>query len=938
MKKVNFGTKRTILPIIIGLIVILSISCLSASVQAQDGNDIDILYLNGSDSEDPLLKSLELDPKFSIDTNDLELQSAATGNDLLDKYDILILVDPVLSAPNITKINQFVSLGGGLIYVCGENQADHAAQLVSLDIIDSTGETIIKNNQEEAIPTTNNTGNSIYETIDWNSQPEVANYTVFPTPISQLGSNIIVDISKIPVEGSTTQETHPIFIHTERGLGFIIVSTPWLADEALQSQHLWPYFNYLMYSFVMNAAQLDPLSYADWQYSPVPHLLEKVLWSCLVAGLVILTIFIYKRQKKRSKISIDTELLEKLAEENEEEESEINEEAAQHVSDENIDVHVSKMDKSENLLVTEETRLMKDDEIDEWEEIGYHRQLSGFIFALFMSLILLGPQVLLTLYVYPNYIMPFPQAAGYYSFVLRFFEAFWLVLDFGTSTAAAKYFAQYRVKQPKKAIKYIQIYTWWQFLSGIGQFAVVSVIGLYIFPATKYAHMSWFFILHSMIQYPGFLAVFLFFFQGLQRVDKAQLLEILKTVVFNFLFQYVMVLVCRSIFSQITQFGEVFGAVVGLALGSWMSEFVFFGFSYKMFKNLGFSGESIIRIDFGKDELKESFKFGVRLVLGNVWVPLVWFLQVILLSIHVTDYSSEMAYFDLAMTISQVMALVGLYLNGMMPSISEAYGNDKTKLLNLGIVEMLRIMNWLTFAVGAILMVIGNRIIIGFSGPSWSRATLYFVGLLIHAIMGPLSWSGDRIFQGTGRTDLNLYAWILEQSVRAIGAIVLIPMIGMQGVMIAYNLALFSKDIFVWILIRRIIWKGKVYPWKTVVAPIISAVILYIILEGIAQLIWQLDLLTTIIVVLFSVFGGVYISAFLNGFFGLWDDNNLKEFKKATGMVKTVGFMARGLYRTAEFGAKTLKSPFHKKSPIDIYDEAMEEAKTLTHEKRVLDI
>ena len=54
-------------------------------------------------------------------------------------------------------------------------------------------------------------------------------------------------------------------------------------------------------------------------------------------------------------------------------------------------------------------------------------------------------------------------------------------------------------------------------------------------------------------------------------------------------------------------------------------------------------------------------------------------------------------------------------------------------------------------------------------------------------------------------------------------------------------------------------------------------------------------------------------------------------------MVKTVGFFARGLYKTAEFGAKKLKSPFHNFSQIDIYKEAMEEATALTHEKRKKD-
>lgn len=959
---------------------------------------------------DPLLRAIRVDPRWNVTgaplvgpgsaTTGYETSPTAVTATLLARYDVIVVVDPardaLLDPGNATALatvlRGFVERGGGLVLVGGPRVAGSPVLLELLGFLRPGQLSGVANNTEDAITGTNASVNP-FTTIDWNSCPAIARYTVLPHDPAALGPGCRVSILKRPRDDSETLDPHPLVLDRGVGSGRMFLVAPWLASAELQALHLWPYFNYFVYSLLARAGGDTPAGFADWQYSPVPHAIEQVLWIFMIGGLVLFTVLVVHRQRKRSRQALDAEALAKIAEEAGEtdvrqpagpgvesapapgkiplEDAPPEDVPPENAPSENAPPGVSPPGASPSeaspskerlgadasttgasstaaspIEATREApepgaprpRLLAEDEIDEWEEIGYHRQLAGFLFALFMSLLVIGPQLVLTLWIYPNYILPFPQAAGYYSFVLRFFEAFWLFLDFGTSVAAAKFFAQYRVHEPEKAVRYVQIYIWWQLVSGIGQFATVSVIGLFVFPHTQYAHMSWFFILHSMIQFPGFLAVLLYFFQGVQKLDTAQFLEVLKTVLFTFLFQYVMIMVMRAAFRTQPRFGEVFGAVVGMAIGGWISEFVFFGVSFRLFKKQGYAGTTLFRIDFTKAEIKETFKYGARLVAGNVWVPLVWFLQVILLSIHVTDYSSEMAYFEMAYTISQVMALVGLYLNGMMPPISEAIGNDKRKLLDLGVVELLRVTNWLCYFIGVAMLVVGNRIILGFSGPTWSRATVYFLGLLLHAVMGPYSWAADRIFQGTGRTDLNLYTWILEQGVRAVAVILLIPRVGVMGVVYAYNLALASKDVAVWILIRRKIWHGKVYPWKTFVAPALSAGIILLVFESLARVLWDGGILTTLVLVLATVLGGIYLSAFLAGFFGLWDDHTLADFAKAARMVHGVGGLARALYKCAEVGATRCHSPFHKLSPIDIYDAAMAEARALTREKRVLDV
>ncbi len=928
---------RRLVGLVVSLLFVISIGAVILPTPSAAGTpptSLNVLYVKSSaGSEDTLLRSLSIDSSLVINQDFSQITLAGSGGGLLAKFAVVVLVDPMLDAGNISILQSFLAVGGGLVLVAGPHLAAQSQILDNFSIVLQSALGQVASGMEQVFTQVNEAGN-VFSSIDWNSCPEIKNYTLIPSASASLGTNVIVDLKKKPLEAAINLDPNPMLLHLENGNGRIIFFAPWLADPALDSVHLWPYFNYIIYSSIILAAHQTPLVYGDWQYSPVPHFIEQVLWVIMLSILTTIVILVFRRQRRKSRQAIDEQALAKLSEEKKTEKS-----APQAPEPPTVPAGTPapvEQSPSEEL----EPRLLKQEEINEWEEIGYHRQLSGFMFALFMTILLMGPQLLLTIWVYPNYIMPYPQAGGYYSFVQKFFDAFWTFLDFGTSTALVKYFAQYRVKQPKKAIRYVQIFIYWQFLSGIGQFATVSIIGLFIFPYTNYAHMSWFFIMHSMIQFPGFLSLFIFFFQGVQRIDLAQILEILKTIVFAFGIQYLMILVGRQIYGGLPIYGQVFGVVIGMELGNWISEWLFFGSCFKIFKKAGFSGKSLWRVDFTRVELIEVFKYGIKLVAGSIWVPIVWMLQVVMLSMYVTNYSSEMAFFEMASTLSSITALVGIYLNGMNAPISEAHGNNKPKLLGLGIVEMLRIMNWIGFTVVALMAVGGNRIILGFSGENWARATLYMPGLLLHGALGPYSWSADRIFQGTGRTDLNMYTWFLEQGIRAILLILLVPPFGVMGVIIGYNIALASKGVAVWILIRKKIARPPWYAWKTFVAPALSALSLYVLFESFARLVWvgPGDIGSTILIVAIGLFSSFFLSTFFAGFFGLWDEKGLAEFDKATKMVKTVRPLARFLYRCAWAGAVKLHSPFVKVHRIDIYDAAMEEARALTREKRLLEV
>jgi O-antigen/teichoic acid export membrane protein len=311
-----------------------------------------------------------------------------------------------------------------------------------------------------------------------------------------------------------------------------------------------------------------------------------------------------------------------------------------------------------------------------------------------------------------------------------------------------------------------------------------------------------------------------------------------------------------------------------------------------------------------------------------------------LVSRYVNDYTSEIAYFELTSTIIGILSLVGIFFSGSLPSLSEATGNKKYKLRNYVYIQNLRWGNLLLFFLGGFLYVVGPMII-QLSGPSWKRAQIFFLGLLLHGLLGPPSWFADKVFQQDDKTvKYNTWMWVLEQGIRLILLLILVPLMkSMKAVIWAYNPALLAKDIVSFIIIRyKMKIKPKHYWWKVWISPLISAILSFGVFYGISVLFGEINTLKTIFIFLFGFIVSQPLYYFFMGYFGAFDPNSLEEFNKGTKMViRGVRFMARSLYWAVYFGAIVLKSPFHEKYPIDIYDEAIKEAKELTAQKRVLE-
>ena len=891
----------------------MSFFFLIAPTSGQSTNQKNVLVISSGNHEQ-FLKNLEVDKEnfnFAI-----KLDSQSISN--LFAYDVVVLYDPVLSSSKKELIENYVDCGGSIVILMGQNLHDDPSLLVDLQLITSTTR---QKNEESMLFVVADETHPISKNIDWNSAPnmKVESMTVFS--IQSFSSSIkrIVDVYPVSRNLEIEQYSRPILVEMAKGRGNILLFTGWLEEGANLDFKLWPYFNYLLYAMSLESLNEDFNTYSVWPYSPVPHLFDQIILLIVIICLTVLAVCLFVTVKKASVIEMDQATIEALRRQAEEEERKRIEESKE-------------LEKK-----LEEGIDLKDD----WEVIGIHRQLGGFLFTFFLSLFLVLPQLLISSFVMPQIIQPYPQAAGWYYFAYNIFQVAWLVFDMGSSFALAKYFSQYRVKNPEKAIHYVQIFVWWQLFTGLVQVSMFAFIGSIIFPQMNIAHMSWVFITFSLVQYPGFFLVFMYTFQGMQKSDLHLISYVAWEVIFLLIGQLIFCPLGRMWGAANPVIGEALGAAIGYSVARYFDYWITFLFTMILFKKLGFSPKTVFRIDFTKEEFKESMTYGSKLAFGSSFVQLGYFIQLIVTSAFIANYSNEFGYFQLAWNIGMLVLIVALYGQSLLGAFSESSAHGKKTLTKLYIYQGFRWGNYFGFFLVSVLFAVGAKFLVGAAGVDYGTPAVKFLApLLIFHTFGIYSWLVDAVFEGTGNTGYAALVWIIEQTCRAILMIILVIWLkDMVAVLLAYIPAVFIKGIISWIIVKYKITDYKIYPFKTFIAPAIAAIINFIVLFFVSELLWAIPLgdkiLNTAIIFLMGIFLFMYFYAFLDGLFGGYDTNTLKELERAANMVEgRLGFFPKMLYKMAKSGSRI--SPLYDKFKIDIYEVAMQEAYDLTLEKKIL--
>ncbi len=674
------------------------------------------------------------------------------------------------------------------------------------------------------------------------------------------------------------------------GQGTAFVLTPTLADANPQFQQ-WAYFNYLIYHLVTAAAGQSPLAFADYPGSPVPHAAERAAIFGLL-GLILATVagafLLVRRYSLRHPEAIDS-------------------------------------------LVSDRTRYATREAGTDWEEVGFHRPLGGFLLALMVGLVLFVPLIIYQNLVLPVYVLPSAQALGIWGRVTQFFNVAWLFFDMGTSAAFIKFMAEYRVKDPRKGIMFGQVFVWWQALSGAVQIALVVALASTVVPRSAYALYAWSVILHSFIQIPGFYQIFRHALTGLQRFDYAQILDLALQVALPMVTQIPIVLLMVAWGRGHPVFGSAMGGLLGLGLAAYAAELLTFLIGWRLYRRLGYRVRVLFMAHFDREVVKRSFSFGVFEMLGSLAWAGGQAAEIAITQTRLANYTEIWGNWMVAQNFVFGFNVLATLFNNVMPSISEAISHGRKLLSQYYATQSYRWGGMISAFIGAVLLAVADRFILGASGPEFVRAASYAIPLILWGAIQYPSWVGDNVQLAANRPYLKTALVAGEQVLRVVLALLLLERLQINALIIAYFVGLLSKDFVGYVINHRICFPQRFYPWQSLIAPLLAGAAHYAVLRWLGGLLWHGDQISSVLLFFVGILLSFPLFAFLYAFFGGWDDGSLAELRQAVDLSGIARPLALIFRSASALGARL--SPLHNRFPIDIRAAALEEARALTKER-----
>lgn len=735
--------------------------------------------------------------------------------------------------------------------------------------------------------------------ITWRSAPQVRERTAIPAGTLDKQAVLVRNYQGVG-EADLPAEAVIAELPATAEHGQIYLVTPWLVgDQNLQFQQ-WAYFNYLFYHMSARAAGATPAGFSDWAASPVPHQTFQYAFLSFYALVAVAAIGVFLVIRVRSPKLAAPVLVPTVA-------AEAEQECSPEIAENEAPA------KTENA----------------WERIGFHRPLAGFLIYTALGFLTVLPMMGFGSVVVPQYLLPFPAALGGWGLVGGLFALFWPLFDIGTGTASIKFFSQFRVRDPARAMAFMQLYVWWQAITGLIQIAIVAAIAFFYVPHTAYAYLAFFFIGQAIFQFPGFLGVFSNLFSGLQRFDRLQILTIIAS--FYGIVYLITVPLGRWWGSSNPRFGEAFGAIAGTVVASMLVSFIVFFIGMWFYRQMGYDPRHIFRASFDRQTVATMLPFGFKVLLTGISLTLAATIQTFLMERTVINYTELLAIWGVAGSLGFVYNLV-LGLSGqMMPALSEAYHAGRIMLCRYYTALTFKYGGMFNFFVASALIPVADRFLAGSLGPQWQRAAdLAVISLVSSFFIFPAAFS-DSVQQGTGRPGLQVILTAGEQTLKIILVFLLLPPLQIYGLILAIMIPLQLKGLVAWLVNRKLLFDPSIQWWQTVVAPFGAAAINYALLRVIGNLFWQPTLLDSSILLALALLLSIPVYFFFNGLFGGWDSYNLAQFKQAMDLTGWARPVVMSIYLPSLAGARL--SPLHNRFPLRLYEAANAEAEQLTAEK-----
>jgi hypothetical protein len=270
--------------------------------------------------------------------------------------------------------------------------------------------------------------------------------------------------------------------------------------------------------------------------------------------------------------------------------------------------------------------------------------------------------------------------------------------------------------------------------------------------------------------------------------------------------------------------------------------------------------------------------------------------------------------------------------DGVMPAISEALSSGRKMLSQYYSVQSYKWGAIASAVLAAILLVVAPKFIMGSSGEEFRRAAVYAIPLTIFGSIQFLGWLGDAIFLGANKPSYRALLILGEQIIRIGLMVILLERFQIFALLIAYFVAILARGIIAYFVADRYCFPQRFYFWQSAAAPAVAAVAYYLFLSVMANLIWQGDEITSIVLFFLALVPFMPVFFFFYALAGGWDIAGLEEVEEASRMAGLMRPIVNVIFIIpSKWGARI--SPLHNRFPITMRELAQAEARSLTDER-----
>ncbi|MBD3350672.1 MAG: hypothetical protein GF364_04210 [Candidatus Lokiarchaeota archaeon] len=596
------------------------------------------------------------------------------------------------------------------------------------------------------------------------------------------------------------------------------------------------------------------------------------------------------------------------------------------------------------------------DNLDLWQQIGFTRPLGGFFYNFVLAIIgvLIG---LVFVGFLLSWLYPWPEAEGYRSIAGVYFQLMFAIFDIGTAYGIERFVAENRIKNPKKMLKYLQFFIWYQMITGLIQTTFVSLWSIFYITETTMAYLIWVFLILSTTQYPGCLGYFKAALKGLQQFDKTAVLDFIGQYFFQQATNVIFILLGRWWGAQNPAIGELMGLTIGAAMGAYIDDFfatiVSVYYFNKVVKKFGFSWKAALRHDFDKELVWECISFGVRVALGPLWGTFVGFT----INMYWITFVPQWATFSTLSSIGRGIAdltKMGEGIN-LIPATSESFLNGKNKLAQFYIAQTFKYWTFflvpMIFIIGVYVPVVIEAVLVIEGAENYALAAGFILPWLIFNLQENVTHTADHIIVGASKPNFLMLTRLLEETGKLLLMTTWIVWLkipqnyGTTGVawVVAMGIwpAVIAKTLAGWWYIHNKIVNVKVPWWQTFIAPLLASLVMvgfsaiflvtiYPLLENTLGVLFTGVI--TLLVAFLVMFAFVYLGFY--GFFGGYDDFGYKIFMKAADMSGPSKPLVKAIGSVMGWGIRI--SPLHNRFAIPSkYAEL--EAYELMYEREMAD-